>query len=443
MNKKSYIIGLLGLSIIMLIIFSIENKTLDGKPYKIIKLDNEYAGSWILLEDLDNDGIDEVISVKSFGYEANFANEHYVTSLIVHKLDGSIMWKYGKPENGINKIAHDVGCQIIDWDQDGYKEIVLSIDKEIIVLNGKTGIKKRKFSIPKHATDVIIFANLTPNKELDLIIKNRYSSIYAYDYKGNELWSIINPQKPPFLTAHYPRILSMDDDEYDELLIGFTLIDNNGSTIWTLNEKTFDLKLDEGHLDSALVINESDILEDKRIAITGCGNNWIAVIDGNGKKIWSKSNEHFESITIAKMRDDIEGKQIIVDSDHYSWGKGPLWAMDENGNKLWEINTDYSRFHTSVFWLNNKLEQIAVGESHSLYDGYGKIIITFDMPDVNYNHETIVFKADVDNDGCDELVFHRSPADYVYIYKTPFLNKCIENNLKQFKINKYNAKTLY
>ena len=389
-------------------------------PYLVIDVNSDFAGSWIILNDLDNDGIDELISAKN--YSNPEIDEHFTSSISVQKLDGTNLWQWGDPNSGRNLIHHDVAAQVIDWDLDGMKEIVIAADGWLVALDGQTGREVKRFQIPKHASDMLLFANLTDNDYLDVIVKNRYSEIYAYSYTGDLLWELKNEPYPPHYLAHSPLITNMDSDVYDEVLVGFELLDNDGSHIWKLTNEGFGLTLNEGHLDSAVVFTESNDLESKRIAITGCGNQWVAMIDGNGKLIWTIEGEHYEAINIGNVLGRTDEKQIIVDIDHMRFNISPLQVIDGSGEIKSEIITPESRFHTLVSWREGESHDIAIGGAHALYNGHGEILLKFDFPFSDIPHETVLFKSDIDNDGIEELIFHYNPIDKVYIFKNPFPN---------------------
>jgi len=86
-------------------------------PWKAISVEKDWARAWVLVEDIDNDGISEILSVKHYSYFPEI-DQHYTSSIIAYKLDGSVLWKWGDEKIGRNKIHHDIACQIIDWDLD-------------------------------------------------------------------------------------------------------------------------------------------------------------------------------------------------------------------------------------------------------------------------------------------------------------------------------------
>lgn len=207
--------------------------------------------------------------------------------------------------------------------------------------------------------------------------------------------------------------------------MGYSLIDNNGTKIWSLTE-TSKLSLKNGHLDCAHLINKSKSLSNKKIIITCCMDSCIAMINGYGECIWSKTGKHFETINIGRVRNEIKENQIIVDVDHEEFGKSPLMILDLNGNLLTEIFVKYSRFHLLIDWFGIGLNNIVVEDY--LYDGYGNKLLHFDIPMIVKDTETICLKRDIDMDGFPELLIYSNPIDKVYIFKTS--NKKIKEKLK-------------
>ena len=83
----------------------------------------------------------------------------------------------------------------------------------------------------------------------------------------------------------------------------------------------------------------------------------------DGKPLWERSGHHFESINIARIFPDLPGPQIVVDIDHRPKGESPLWVFDENGNRLGQIVSDYSRHHTPIDWNGDGLSEIVIARS--------------------------------------------------------------------------------
>jgi rhamnogalacturonan lyase-like protein len=338
-------------------------------PWKTITLDAEYGGQWVVAADLDNDGQVEIVSCENF----NQNDVHYTSTAVAQELDGNVLWHWGQPEIGRKIWHHDVACQIHDWDNNGNKEVVLCTRGFLIELDGKTGKEKRRIAIPKSATDCVVFCDLSgKNYPSDVLVKDRYHNIYAYNQQGKRLWSVKDPGG--HRTAHQPRPIDLDNDGRDEIAAGYAMLNADGSVRWVYKSQTVDQT--RGHLDCLRVLKQGKKPEDFRLALTCCGANNIAMIDGNGKILWEVAGRHFESIDIGRVIADHPGQQLLVDIDHQPWGNSPMWVMDENGKLLGQIVTNYSRHHALLDWTGDGVNEILVGNSGTIYNQQGKRIAT-------------------------------------------------------------------
>ena len=249
------------------------------EPWKRIALEPEYAGAWIVAGDVDGDGNVEIVSAKNFDEN----DIHYTSSVIVHRLDGSVLWRWGDPAGGRNELHHDVACQVHDWDGDGNNEVVVATKDSIIELNGATGEEKHRFGIPEDSSDCIVFADLSGGgRATEVLLKTRYGRIWAFDRTGEELWAIHEPAG--YGTAHQPRVMDIDGDGKDEIMAGHALLNPDGSIRWALSAADF--PPDNGHLDCARVFHRGADPSDSRIVATLCTGECVAMIDGEGNTIW-------------------------------------------------------------------------------------------------------------------------------------------------------------
>jgi len=395
------------------------------KHWKSFKLDSEYRGQWIVAGDVDGDGEVEIVSARNAGsLPAAERNKYgnYITSVIAHHLDGSVLWKWGNPRIGRNYVGYDIACQIYDWDGDGNNEVIIASKDALITLDGKTGKEKRRFSIPAGATDCIVFCNLTGNERAtDVLVKNRYDQIWAFNYEWKLLWTSKHPGG--YLTAHQPRPIDIDGDGKDEIMAGYAMLNPDGKIRWVL-------KRDGGgrfggHLDCARVYRTGRTPEDFRIVLTFCGGKRIAMIDGNGEIIWALEGEHYQSVDVGKVCTDVPGDQVVVDCADTPF----IRILDENGTIVNEIVVSGNRFHRLVDWTGDGIQSIVVGgQERAMFNCRGKKIGIFDipvpdleMPDSeksNEGHiEFIPTLAEMTGNGIPDLIFSTSPGSVVYVYK--------------------------
>jgi len=386
------------------------------QPWRVVQLDPEYGGQWVVAGDVDGDGQVDIVSAKN----VNHNDVHYTSSAVAQKLDGTVLWRWGSPDIGRKTWHHDVACQIHDWDGNGKQEVVLSTEGFVVALDGKTGRELKRLPIPKAATDCLVFCNLTGTGHgSDILVKDRYRQIWAYDVKGTLLWTVRDPGG--FRTAHQPRPMDIDGDGRDEIMAGYALLNSDGAVRWVFKSEKVDQS--RGHLDCARVLRLGKTPEDCRIVLTCCGANNIAMINGKGKVLWERSGHHFESIDIGPIVPGTgaqpAGLHILVDIDHRPYGQSPLWVLDEQGQALGQITGNYSRHHGLLDWDGDGLSEIIVAHNGALYNHQGQRISTLHTPGLATSgkpkYERSLLLGDMTGDGIRDLVL--TTPETIYIYK--------------------------
>ena len=362
------------------------------EPWCTVELEPDYSGDWVVAGDVDGDGEIEIVSAENF----NENDVHYTSAVSAQNLDGTVLWTWGDPDEGRKDLHHDVACQIHDWDNDGKNEVVVCTKGSIVELDGATGAEKRRIPIPAQATDSLVFCDLAgAGHPSDVLVKDRYRTIHAYDRKGTPLWSVKDPGG--CRTAHQPRPIDIDGDGRDEIMAGYAMLNPDGSVRWVFESKAYDKV--GGHLDCARVLRTGKRPEDFRIVITCCGGNDIALLNGHGKPLWEVTGHHFESIQVGRIIPDHPGLQILVDIDHQPRGEAPLWVLDENGTLLGQIMTDYARQHQLLDWDGDGLDEILVANNRGVFNHEGKRIATFGLPDAG-----IMAVGDMTGDGVPDVL---------------------------------------
>jgi outer membrane protein assembly factor BamB len=383
------------------------------QPWKIVHLDPDYGGQWVLATDLNADGKVDILSSENF----NKHDVHYTTTAVAQNLDGSVLWKWGNPDIGRKNWHHDVACQIHDWNGDGKYEVVLCTKGFLVELEGATGRELRRIPIPDEATDCLVFCNLSGgSRPTDVLVKNRYHQIWAYNREGKLLWTVKDPGG--YRTAHQPRPIDIDGDGRDEIMAGYAMLNSDGSVRWVYKSKQVDQA--KGHLDCARVFRQGPSPEDFRIVLACCGANNIALIDGNGKVLWEVSGHHFESVDVGRIIPNYAEPQICVDIDHQPYGKSPVWVLDEHGKHLGQLVTDYSRHHCLLDWNGDGIEEILIAHKAGLYNNQGRRIGTFNTPGEQVaegkpSYEKSILLGDMTGDGILDVML-ATPYN-VYIYK--------------------------
>jgi outer membrane protein assembly factor BamB len=377
------------------------------KPWKVVPLDPTCGGQWVVAGDLNADGKVEFVACENY----NLGDVHYTSAAVACDLNGTVPWRWGDPNLGRKEWHHDVACQIHDWDGDGKAEVILATKGAIVELDARTGHEKGRIPIPDDATDCLTFADLAGRgRPTDVLVKDRYHNIYAYNYCGKLLWHVRDPGGYP--TAHQPRPMDLNGDGRDEIAAGSAMLNADGSVRWTFQSSKLDLK--RGHLDCIRFLRRGNKLEDTRLVLTLCGANGIAVVDGNGKTIWERGGSHFESIDVGRVIAARAGPQILVDIDHQPFGKGPLWLLDEDGALLGRINTDYTGHHDLLDWNGDGFDEIFSAHSGAVYDSKGRRIVTLAAPPAAKSGERSILMGDFTGDGIPDVALVTTTAIYIF-----------------------------
>ena len=378
--------------------------------WRTFTLDPDYGGYWVVAGDVDSDGEIEIVSARN----VNEKDNHFTSSVAVQKLDGSVLWRWGDPKLGRRELHHDVACQIHDLDNSGTNEVIVAGDRQVVVLDGRSGKAIRVFPIEQHASDCIVFADLTGKGwPSEILVKTRYGQLWAYSADGRLLWTVKEPGG--YRTAHQPLPVDLDGDGRDEILAGYAALSADGSIRWMFQAD--EGRKNGGHADCWRVVRLAERPEDTRLVMTMCGGNALVMTDGSGRLVWRATGRHYESVDVGEIRDDVPGLELVVDVDHLPAPPKPLCLFDERGNPLGRIDTDYTRHHVLVDWNGDGLQEIGSALPRGLFDGHGRRVCSFAIG----AGERPTLMADVDLTGLGSrdllLTTLREGSYKVYLYR--------------------------
>lgn len=389
------------------------------QPWRRVALDPAYSGAWTLTGDLDGDGQVEIVTARN----VNVVDVHYTSTVVAQRLDGSVLWRWGNPGIGRRGLHHDVACQLYDWDGDGRLEVILCTDGFLVELDGASGRERRRFAIPPEATDCIVFADLAGRgRATEVLVKTRYSQIWAFDRSGRELWTLEKPAGFP--TAHQPVPVDVDGDGRDEIMAGAALLNPTGTVRWPLPDGG--RFKGGGHLDCSRVLRRGATPAETVLLLTLCAHNRLLAVDGNGGILWEIGGHHFESIDLGIVRPDRPGVQLLVDvvPTPAVGDQNELWLLGEDGEWLGRIAAEYTRFHTLVDLNGDGVDEILLPHSRGVFDGTGRRIATLAMesqPDLYGGQPlaegeigNLVVPGDMNGDGVPDIVITTPQAAYVF-----------------------------
>lgn len=337
------------------------------EPWKVVAINEDYASKWLVSADIDNDGEVELISCRSASEEFNIDN-HSVKTACAMELDGSLIWTWGTKGEGLTTMGADSACQVYDIDNDGVLEVLLCTQTELVIINAQTGKEEKRYPLPigqshpdQWATDCIVIANITGGDyPSDIIVKSRYYEAWAYTKDWELIWHVSMPGGMKI--GHQPLPVDIDYDGYDEVLVGYSLVNPDGSYRWIMDKNEYSSNLAAGHTDSVKILNLSKGIkaEDIRICLCLCGACDIVMIDGNGKRVWAEEDGmHYETILTGKLKKDSDEVFIVSNPNYPRWmnetGNQPIYIHDIDGNLITkQFGFEWNRKPSIINWSGDE-----------------------------------------------------------------------------------------
>ncbi|HEU5138337.1 MAG TPA: hypothetical protein VFT51_00065 [Bacillales bacterium] len=365
----------------------------------------------MLIGDLNGDGRMELLMVQPDGGIDDRYIPHQVQCLTAFDLEGHVIWQVGTPDPEAGGPGSDYPAQIYDIDGDGQNEVLCVMDKKFKILDGATGEVKKTYELPDtEAHDCIIIANLTGSEfPQDIILKNRYKKMWAFDKNFNLLWTHEGN------IGHFPWAYDLDGDGYDEVMAGYDLLDHNGNKLWSCRPL-------EGHADCIWVGDvDADALGNLELVI---GGSFTVMYDRNGHELWRyEGSIESQHVAIGKFRGDLSGLQIagldrIIRGDvpGNQNGKDGLFLLDAEGKELWKEDRETNGWLTIIeplrHWDEGELDYILAyrrggGITPTLYDGHMNPVVRF--PEDGY-----VVHADLLGTGYEQVIVYDDTKASIY-----------------------------
>jgi len=188
------------------------------------QVDTTGFGTWtgLRLGDLDGDNRRDIVLAQHKGGQ----NIGCVTAMTV---TGKVLWRIGEPNAGHYRASSDLPVQIHDLDADGDNEVVYCTDGRRKIVEGRTGRLEKEVPLPTpKANDCLCFADLSGSGHAgNIIVKTRYTQAWALGPEAlKPLWTFKGN------TGHYPWPYDVDGDGRDELICGFSHLDDDGTKRW-------------------------------------------------------------------------------------------------------------------------------------------------------------------------------------------------------------------
>lgn len=424
-----------------------EQRELESKnpPMKVWKKIDTYGfgtGRNLRFGDLDGDGQLDILVTQpnNRGPKDKFSEVAVMTAIT---LEGKILWKTGEGDPWKTQLTSDVGVQIHDLNGDGKNEVIYCKDQEIVVLEGKTGKllykkptprisdsdKKAKPDAPYDQIlgDCIFFADFRGlGRKGDILIKDRYNYFWVMDDQLNPLWN------GKCRTGHFPFAKDIDNDGKDELAIGYSLYDDNGALLWSLDSKIKD------HADGVAIV---DFKGNGNLSLLNAASDeGMLFIDKTGKILKHHYIGHAQNPVVANFRDDLPGLETL--SINFWGNQGIIHLYDSDGN----IYHDFEPAHHGSMcmplnWTGKGEEYFVLSanpEIGGVFNGHGKKVLNF--PDDGHPDQCYAV-LDITGDARDEIVVWDPYEIWIYTQDAPAPTGKIYKPIKNPLFNSSNYQT--
>ena len=396
-----------------------EEKLQEANPQMVIwkkMTTNDFGvGRNLRFGDLNNDGETDILlgQVVHHGHKDRNSELSCLTAM---NLDGKVLWQKGRPDEWKTMLTNDVAMQIHDIDNDGKNEVIYCMEQQLFIVDGATGeIKRKTFNpltpggkptksgqniFPHILGDCIYFCDLDGNgKDDEFILKDRYKYLWAYNKNLKLLWhNNCN-------TGHYPYNFDADNDGKDEIMLGYTLFDDDGKKIWSLDDQLQD------HADAVAIVplkpNEEPTI------LCAASDEGMLFLDLKGNILKHHYIGHVQNPGTANFRNDLPGLETV--SVNYWGNQGILHYYDADGNIYLDIEpTQHGSLCLPLNWTGLSEEYFVINsnvDEGGAYDGWGRKVLNF--PDDG--HPDMCYAIlDITGDCRDEIVVWDPTEIWIY-----------------------------
>lgn len=377
----------------------------NPKPvlWKKVSTEGFGMGRNLRFGDLDQDGQIDVLIGQVVHHGPKDRNSE-LSCLTALTFDGRTLWQIGQPDPWKDHLTNDVGFQIHDLDADGKNEVIYCMNMELVVADGATGKTLYKTPtplmpkdekppynrFPRILGDCLYFCDLRGTGHPgDMIIKTRYRNLWALNNRLEILWTA------GCNTGHYPYAFDVDRDGKDEIAIGYSLIDDNGKFLWSLDDTLKD------HADGVAIVRFR--LDQKPRLLCAASDEGIFFADLQGQILKHHYLGHVQNPAVANFRSDLPGLETVAIN---FWGnQGIIHFFDAEGDRIHEFEPcQHGSMCLPINWTGRDEEYFVLSpnvEEGGLFDGWGRRVVVFPgdgHPDLCYA------VLDITGDCRDEIV---------------------------------------
>jgi rhamnogalacturonan endolyase len=397
------------------------------------------AGKSIRFGDLNGDGQKELVLAQNMRRMGdNFSEISCMTAL---NLNGDVLWQIGEPSRDHALVTNDLPFQIHDIDGDGAQEVIYCKDFHIKVIDGLTGRLKYQAQTPvaprysgkrlkedhyyRIVGDSIYFCDLRgTGADRDILLKDRYNNLWAYTWDLEELWHFSGN------VGHYPMAYDVDGDGKDEILVGYTLLDDDGTKLWSL---------DLGDHADGVAIGRFCYGEPIQ-AIIAASDEGILWVSMEGQILRHHRAGHCQTVTVADLH---SGRNDPVVATITFWGHpGIVLLYDSSGSLLErrELTAPRGSALSPVNWDGSGRELILLS-GHPVHGGMidGECDTVVRFPDDGHPY-LCCEPVDLVGDKRDEIILWDEDSIWIYTQEDDGSDSCYSPiRQREYNMSNYRA----
>jgi hypothetical protein len=221
---------------------------------------------------------------------------------------------------------------------------------------------------PRILGDSLFFCDLRgTGRDTDLIIKDRYRHFWAMDEQLNVLWN------GSCNTGHYPFAYDMDDDGRDELMIGYSLYDDDGTVLWSLDRQISD------HADGVAIVRFGAQGHNEPRLLCAASDEGMFFADMRGQILKHHYIGHVQNPVVADFRPDMPGLEAA--SINYWGNQGIIHLFDARGDIYHDFEPcQHGSMCLPINWTGTPGEFFVLSANvveGGMFDGWGRRVVRF------------------------------------------------------------------
>ena len=199
----------------------------------------------------------------------------------------------------------------------------------------------------------------------DIILKDRYWHVWALTDRLEPLWD------RRLNTGHYPFPYDVDGDGRDELAIGYSLVDDDGTLLWSYDDRLQD------HADGVAIVRFRDDQEPRLLCAASDEGLYFA--DLSGRMLSHLQLGHVQNPSTANFRPDLPGLETV--SINFWGNQGIVHFFDADGRPYHDFEpAQHGSMMLPLNWTGSGTEYWVLSPSSSeggMFDGWGRRVLRF------------------------------------------------------------------